>query len=44
MEATGWDYPTLMATPQRVVDEKMLILNTMSKYRQQKAEAEKVVE
>jgi hypothetical protein len=32
MLVTGWDYPALMATPEHLIEEKMLIENTKGKY------------
>lgn len=33
MIVTGWDYPTLMATPDGLVEELMLYRNTVADYR-----------
>ncbi len=39
MTATGWDYPTLCATPTRIVEEVMIYLNTRTKCQNEKAKA-----
>ena len=36
MIATGWDWPTVMVTPVRVVEEYMLYKNTIAEYTEQK--------
>ncbi len=38
MIATGWDWPTLMATPADIVDEILLYHNTVAEYRAQNDE------
>ena len=42
MLVTGWDYPTLMVTPQRLVQERMLVENVRGEYMAQKAEEQNV--
>lgn len=39
MLATGWDWPTLEATPARVVDEMMLYHQVRNEYMAQKNKA-----
>lgn len=39
MLALGWDWPTLEATPARVVDEMMLYHQVRNEYMAQKAKA-----